>query len=164
MTISLIAAMSRNHVIGFQNHMPWHLPADLKHFQSLTLNKPIIMGRKTFESIGKPLPNRINIVVTRDHQFKSEGVSVVHSLEEAIELGSTYHEEIMIIGGAELYRQTLSNADRLYITRIDADFEGDAFFPEWDKKKWTLIEERVHQPDEKNLYCYSFLMFERISN
>jgi dihydrofolate reductase len=139
MTISLIAAMTCNRVIGYQNRMPWHLPADLQHFKALTLGKPLIMGRKTFESIGKPLPNRQNIVLTRGLGDINSGVTIAHTLEQALPLAS-----------------------RMYLTLIDTELEGDTFFPEWNPAEWREIEHEDHAPDDKNLYRYSFIMLENI--
>src|SRR5688572_24314058 len=139
MRISLIVAMAENRVIGRNNQLPWHLPADLKHFKSLTTGHSVIMGRKTFESMGKPLPNRRNIVITRQANFRADGVDTAHSLEEAISLAKG-DAEIFVIGGAEVFRDALNGADRLYLTLIHATIEGDVFFPEVDWSEWTLIE------------------------
>jgi dihydrofolate reductase len=129
--LALIAARARNGVIGLDNRMPWHLPEDLAYFKRVTLGKPVVMGRKTFESIGRPLPGRLNIVVTRNPDWQAAGVQVAHSLDAALALAAAAApEEIMLIGGAELYRQALPQADVLYLTEIDAEFAGDAFFPE----------------------------------
>jgi dihydrofolate reductase len=161
MTISLIAAMTCNRVIGYQNRMPWHLPADLQHFKALTLGKPLIMGRKTFESIGKPLPNRQNIVLTRGLGDINSGVTIAHTLEQALTLAKP-KTEIMIIGGSELFQQALPLASRMYLTLIDTELEGDTFFPEWNPAEWREIEHEDHAPDDKNLYRYSFIMLENI--
>lgn len=157
MTIALIAAMDKNRVIGYQNKLPWHLPADLKHFKELTLGKPILMGRKTFESIGKPLPNRQNIVLTNDTEFSAPGCQVIHDLEAVLEL-----PELMVIGGAHLFLQLLPNASLLYLTFIDYDFKGDVFFPEFNKDEWQKVAEESHLADEKNPYAYKFITYERI--
>ncbi len=138
MTISFIAAVSKNGVIGENNSLIWKIPEDLKRFRQLTTGKPIIMGRKTFESIGKPLPNRTNIILTRDKNYKAEGCFVVHSVDDALEAGNGA-EEIMIIGGAQIYAQFLPVADKMYLTFIDKDFEGDAFFPNYNKNEWKEI-------------------------
>jgi dihydrofolate reductase len=156
--ISLIAAMSTNHVIGVNNQLPWHLPADFKHFKQLTLNKPIIMGRKTFESIGRPLPKRRNIIISRQEDYHADGCDVFTSIEAALE--ATQDEpEVMIIGGATLYEQTLPFADRLYLTIVDITLEGDAYFPKWSNN-WNIIDEVEHSRDEKNSLDFRFLTLE----
>lgn len=159
--ISIIAAMSKNHVIGKNNKLPWYLPADLRHFKKITTAKPIIMGRKTFESIGKkPLPERKNIIITRDENYQAEGCTVTNSLNDAIKAaGNT--TEIMIVGGSQIYKQALEVADRMYITIIDEKFEGDAFFPEWDEQAWQEISREDFSADEKNRYDFSFVTFEK---
>lgn len=129
--ISLIVAHDKNHVIGLNNEMPWHLPGDLAYFKKTTMGKPIIMGRNTFESIGRPLPGRRNIVITRNTAYTAEGIEVVHSVEDALELVKD-QEEIMVIGGQQIFTEVLPLADRLYITKIDFEFEGDTFFPAYD--------------------------------
>jgi len=150
--------MANNRVIGKDNDMPWHMPADLKHFKQTTMGKPIVMGRKTFESIGKPLPGRQNVVISRNQDFKPEGVDVVSSIAEAIELLNV-HEEIMITGGGHIYQQTIEQADRLYLTFIDLTTEGDAFFPEFKHLALKEVEREAHQPDEKNKYPYEFVTY-----
>lgn len=163
--IALIWAMARNRVIGRDNTLPWRLPADLAHFKSLTTGHPVIMGRKTFESLGRPLPNRINIVITRDRSFSPAGCLVAHSLDEAFHLG-TLHEasvrpELFVIGGENLYSQALVLADRLYVTLVDAEVEGDACFPDFEWEDWREVE-RLQQPaDDKNAYACTFLTLER---
>ena len=144
--ICLIVAQGLNRVIGHNNEMPWHIPEDLQYFKRTTLGKPVIMGRKTFESIGRPLPQRPNIVITRQQDWQAEGVEVAHSIDQAIEMAKELgdFEEIMVIGGAEIYRQSLPMADRLYITQVQAAFEGDAFFPEYTLDEWR----RTHCDDE----------------
>lgn len=161
MIISLIAAIDRNHAIGKDGVMPWHLPADLKFFKRITMDKPVIMGRKTFDAIGKPLPGRLNIVVTRDTSWQHDGVYVAHSMEDALRAAAEY-EEVMIIGGANLYGQMLPDADRLYLTEIDAEFEADTFFPALDNAQWQEINREQHTADEKNAYPYSFVTLERL--
>lgn len=158
--LSIIAALSRNRVIGKDNQLPWRLPADLKHFKSVTLGKPVIMGRKTFESIGKPLPGRDNIVVTRDPKFHADGISVAHSLDDAL---AQAHDvpEIMLIGGAQLYAESLARAQRLYLTLIHADVDGDAHFPDYDPADWRETAREDHAADENNHYSYSFQILER---
>src|SRR3989338_5065775 len=143
--ISLIAAIGKNNELGKANALLWHLPADMKHFIEITTLHPVVMGRKTFESIGRPLPNRRNIVITRDVKYKKEEVEIVHSLSEALDLFPDQNEEIFIIGGAEIYRQTMPIADRLYITHIDAeDSEADSFFPEIIPVVWNEVSHEEH--------------------
>lgn len=154
--------MSRNRVIGKGNALPWHLPADLKYFKRITLGKPIIMGRKTFESIGRPLPGRVNIIVTHELAYRADGCTVVHSIDEAISIAQA-HEEVMVIGGAKLFEQVLPRAERIYLTEIDEEFAGDIFFPELDRRAWREIQRAAHAPDEQNPYAYSFVVLERKS-
>ena len=135
MKISMIAAMTVNRVIGKDNEMPWHLPEDLKHFKASTMGKPIVMGRKTFESIGRPLPGRHNIVITRQPDFSVEGITTVSSFESA-KIAAGDVEEIAVIGGGQLYKQLLPMADKLYLTLINIDVDGDTYFPEWDDGSW----------------------------
>jgi dihydrofolate reductase len=158
--ISIICALAKNYVIGYKNQLPWHLPADLKHFKELTLGKPIIMGRKTFISIGKPLPQRRNIIITRDKNLIIPGCEIVHSLKEALTLTKA-SEEIMIIGGANIFAQALPCANRMYLTIIQHDFVGDVYFPKWNVQEWKIIECADYTADEKNPYPYSFLTLER---
>ncbi|GAA5216107.1 type 3 dihydrofolate reductase [Corallincola platygyrae] len=160
MKISLIAAMANDRVIGKDNQMPWHLPADLKHFKAVTLGKPVVMGRKTFESIGRPLPGRQNIVITRDPEWTADDVTVVHGTEQAM-IAAGPVEELMIIGGGNIYQQFLSQADRLYLTFIELDAEGDAWFPDYQAEKWNEIESESHGPDDKNRYNYRFVTLEK---
>ncbi|WP_423063146.1 type 3 dihydrofolate reductase [Candidiatus Paracoxiella cheracis] len=160
MIISLIAAMDKNRIIGNDNRLPWHLPADLKHFKAITLNKPIIMGRKTFDSIGKPLPQRRNMVISRQKKLNLPGCEVFSSLSDAIKAVDT-NEEVMMIGGESIFRESLSLADRLYLTIIDHEFEGDTVFPQWDKKAWKIISSETHQSDERNRYGYTFIQLEK---
>ncbi len=157
--ISLIVAMANNRVIGKNNQMPWHLPADLGHFKAVTLGKPIIMGRKTYESIGRPLPGRRNIVISRNHDYKAEGCDIAGSLEEALALVNEA-EEIMIIGGGHLYSQAIPLAKRLYLTFIDLDVDGDTQFPEFEYLDLTEVKREKHLKDEKNPYDYQFVDFE----
>lgn len=157
-TISLIVAMAKNRIIGKDNQMPWHLPADLGHFKTVTLGKPIIMGRKTYESIGRPLPGRKNIVMSRDKDYKLEGCETVTSLEEAIKLVEDV-EEIMIIGGGFLYTECIPQADKLYLTFIDLDVEGDTQFPQFEHLSLTELKREKHYKDEKNPYNYEFVDF-----
>ena len=160
MNIALIAAMAHHRVIGNNNQLPWHLPADLKHFKALTTGKPIVMGRKTFEAIGKPLPNRLNIVLTSNPHWSAEGVTVVHSWEQAL-LACDSATEVMVIGGAQLYEYTLAKATHLYLTLIDAEVEGDAFFPEWDGKEWIEVARTIHPADQQNPYAMEFVSLQR---
>lgn len=158
--VSFIVAMAKNRVIGKDNTLPWHLPADLQHFKQLTLGKPIIMGRKTYESIGRPLPNRTNIIITRDPQFTAEGCKVCHSVAEAFALVAD-SEELMVIGGAAIFAQCFPMADTMYLTYIDAELTGDTYFPAWNAAEWQEVERQNCQPDEKNAYAYSFVTLKR---
>lgn len=161
MIISLIVAMAKNRVIGAGNALPWHLPADLKYFKRVTLGKPIVMGRKTFESIGRPLPGRANIIITHDLAYQAAGCTVVHSIDDAIKV-THGHDEVMVIGGAKLFEQILPRADRIYLTEIDADIAGDAFFPALDSNLWRETQRTACQPDEHNPYSYSFVVMDRV--
>ena len=156
MILSIIVAVADNNVIGKDNKLIWHLPADLKYFKTLTMGAPIIMGRKTFESIGKPLPGRISVIVTKDMEYKSDGCIVVHSLESAIEAVKSY-KEAFVIGGEQIYRQFIDVADKIYLTRVYEKFEGDSFFPDINSQLWQMTEKADYKPDEKNKYRYSFL-------
>ncbi len=160
--ISLIAAMADNRVIGIENRLPWKLPADMKWFRLHTLGKPVVMGRKTFESFGgRTLPERLNVVVTGDTGYQApEGVVVVHSIDEALSACGDA-KEVMIIGGESFYRQMLPQADRFYLTLVHAEPEGDAWFPEFDMHEWQEIERHDYGADEKNAHPYSFLILER---
>lgn len=157
--IALVVAMAENRVIGKDNKLIWHLPADLKYFKQLTSGHPIIMGRKTFESIGKPLPNRTNIIVTRQTEFEADGCMVANSLPEALMLAQQLDSEIFVIGGAEIYQQALFLADTIYVTEVHHIFEGDTFFPEIDSVLWQEVSREKHEPDEKNAYPYSFVIY-----
>ena len=162
MRISAIIAMSTNHVIGKNNQLPWHLPADLKQFKKITMGKPILMGRKTYESIGRPLPGRSNIVISRDAQFKAPGCMITHSIESALATAALQHsEEIFIIGGALIFQKTLPLIQRLYLTLIHESIEGDAYFPELNSAEWQEIEQVDYPPDEENNYAYSFKILDR---
>jgi dihydrofolate reductase len=158
--LSLIAAMDNNHLIGCNNGLPWHLPADLAFFKRTTLGKPIVMGRKTYESIGRPLPGRQNIVVTRNRNFKAPGCDVVAGIDEAMELCASL-PEVMLIGGASLYQQSIDRADFLYITKINHSFQGDTWFPDYDQKVWKIESQENFDPSEHNSYSYSFVKFVR---
>jgi len=160
MLISLIAAMDEQGVIGAGGHLPWHLPADLRWFRAHTLGKPVIMGRVTHESIGRPLPRRENIVVTRRADYTAQGCRVVHTVEQALAAGAP---EVMIIGGASLYAALLPRAGRMYLTRLHHRFEGDARFPEYERRAWRVSERHDHEPDHANPFRYSFLVLERVS-
>jgi len=152
--------MANHRVIGQDNQMPWHLPADLKHFKATTLKHPVIMGRKTYQSIGKALPGRQNIVVTRDRDFQLEDADVVNDLQQAIHACGE-SAEIMIIGGANIYQQMLDKAHRLYLTFIDLDVDGDTFFPDWQGLGFREVTSEQYQADEKNPYPYRFVTLER---
>lgn len=160
MTISLIVAVAENNVIGKNNQLAWHLPADLKLFKNLTTGHHIIMGRKTYESIGKPLPDRISVIITRQENYKAEGCIVVKSLQDAIQI-SKNDEEVFIIGGAEIFREAIPIADKIYLTRIHQSFEGDTFFQELDQNVWEETKRIDFNPDEKNKYPYSFCILEK---
>ncbi|WP_150538398.1 type 3 dihydrofolate reductase [Actinobacillus vicugnae] len=161
MKISLIVARTQNHVIGQNNQMPWHLPVDLAWFRQNTVGKPVIMGRKTYESIGRLLPKRANIILSRS-AFAVEGAYSATSLEQAIELAKTFTnvDEIMLIGGGELFKQAIPLADKLYLTEIQAEIEGDTFF-EFDEQNWQLVEEKWSDIDEQNPYQCRFMLLER---
>jgi len=162
MKLSIIAAMSANRVIGSNNDLPWRLPADWKHFKNLTMGHHLIMGRKTFESIGRPLPGRTTVVITRQTGYAPEGVLVAHSVEQALQMAAG-DDEVFVAGGAQIYQQMLPRADRLYLTSVHEEFEGDTNFPEFEESDWELISEEGYAPDEKNHYPYSFLIYERRS-
>ena len=159
-TVSLIVAMARNGTIGRGNAMPWHLPADLKRFKSLTLGKPILMGRKTHQAIGRALPGRDNLVLTRAQDWRAEGVTVVHSVEEALQRAGA-SAELAVIGGAEVYRLTLALAGRIYLTQVLADVEGDTFFPEFSRSEWREAESSDYPADERHAYAMKFVTLER---
>ncbi|WP_417450782.1 dihydrofolate reductase [Kordiimonas sp.] len=159
--ISMIVAMASNRAIGKGNDLPWHLPADLQHFKAVTMGKPMIMGRKTFDSIGRPLPGRRTIVVTRDTAWHTDGVDVAYSLERAIELAETV-DEVMIVGGAQIYQQALPHADRLYVTEVGLEVDGDAFFPVFDTTEWRETERRDF-PAEGETPAYGFVTYDRKS-
>ena len=160
MIVSLIAAMDRNRLIGNRNRLPWHLPADLAHFKQVTMGKPVIMGRKTYESIGKPLPGRTNIVITRSADFQAEGVQIAHSLKQALEYAAG-EDEVMVIGGSSIYELALPEADRLYITYVDHSYQGDAWFPDFDLEPWRVVSSEAHAADERNSTDYRFVTYER---
>jgi dihydrofolate reductase len=159
-SLSLIVAMDDNRLIGNKNKLPWHLPADLAFFKRTTMGKPIVMGRKTFESIGKPLPGRRNIVITRDDTFSAADCEVANSIEAAMSLTKD-DDEVMLIGGASLYEQTIARATQLYITRIHQSFEGDTWFPEIDLSEWKAVNREDFDADHSNQYAYSFIKYVR---
>ena len=167
--LSMIVATADNNIIGKDNGMPWHLPADLAYFKKVTLGKPIIMGRKTYESIGRPLPGRRNIVISRDESYVpqgkgAEGVDVVTSVEQALALVDSIEEavpEVMVIGGGAIYKHCLPNADRLYITHIKASIAGDTQFPNYDDGSWQQISSELRVSDDKNAYDLDFCIYQR---
>jgi len=158
----MIAAMDENRLIGADNALPWHLPADFRHFKQVTMAKPIIMGRKTFESIGRPLPGRKNIVLTRG-EFSHEGVVTVSTIDEALREASqdTDAEEVMIIGGANLYQQMIGKADKLYLTHVKTACDGDAWFPEVDMREWEVVSQQSVLADENNNYDFDIVEYQR---
>ena len=160
--IALVVAMAENRVIIKENKLIWHLPADLKHFKNLTTGHPIIMGRKTFESIGKPLPNRTNIIITRQTDFEAEGCLVAHSLSEALMMAQQMDSDIFVIGGAEIYKQAMFLADTIYLTEVHYKFEGDTFFPEIDSVLWEETSREEHKADEKNPYDFAFVTLKAV--
>jgi len=173
--LSMIVATADNNIIGKDNTMPWHLPADLAYFKKVTLGKPIIMGRKTYESIGRPLPGRRNIVISRDETYipkgncAAEGIDIVTSVEQALALvdgsdGSDAVEEIMVIGGGAIYNHCLANADRLYVTHIKASIDGDTQFPNYDDGCWQKTQSELRASDDKNNYDLDFCIYQRIIN
>jgi dihydrofolate reductase len=162
MKISLIVAMASNRAIGLNSQMPWHLSADLKRFKQITMGHPIIMGRLTFEAIGRPLPGRTNIIVSRNPSYQQEGCVVVASIEAAINYGCGLADEVFVIGGATLYEATLPLAASLYITQIKQDFDGDTFFPDFDRSNWTEVEREDVVDDAKAGFDYSFLKLQKI--
>lgn len=160
--ISLIVAMDKHRLIGRDNQLPWHLPQDLAYFKKVTMNHKIIMGRKTFESIGRPLSGRENIIVTRDLTYSQEGCTILHSIDEILELSSRSDEELFVIGGAEIFKEILPVSDRLYITEIDDVFEGDTYFPDRKETEWKKISVEKGTRDKKNPYDFEFVVYEKI--
>jgi dihydrofolate reductase len=158
--LSLIVAMARNRTIGVNNTLPWRCPEDLKHFKSLTMGHHMIMGRKTYDSIGKPLPGRTTVVVTRNLDLKLEGCAIAHSLKEAISLCAN-DEEIFIVGGAELYRQVMPQVDTLYVTEIQQDVDGDAHFPEFDRSQWQEVAREARSQEAPQPLSYHFVTYRR---
>lgn len=161
-TVSLVAAMDPARVIGMGNQLPWHLPADLKHFKAITLGKPILMGRKTFDSIGKVLPGRRNMVLSAQPTFQYPGVERFGSLQEVVET-LDFGAELLIIGGGRLFADSLSVADKMYLTWIEHYFKGDVFFPKWDDQAWEITKKETHQKDALNPFDYSFVELRRIA-
>jgi dihydrofolate reductase len=165
MKVAVIAALASNKTIGRNNSLPWRLPKDLARFKALTLGHACVQGRKTFESIGKPLPNRLNIIVSRDTAFKANGCLVANSLPAALELaekGETNQKDtVFVCGGSALYEEAIPVADVLYLTRVEADIEGDAWFPQWNEDEWELVKEEKHEKDEKHEFAYTFATYER---
>lgn len=167
--LSMIVATADNNIIGKDNDMPWHLPADLAYFKKVTLGKPIIMGRKTYESIGRPLPGRRNIVISRDENYFAAGVDTVTSVEQALALvdgsdGNETVEEIMVIGGGAIYKHCLPNADRLYVTHIKATIDGDTQFPNYDDGCWEKTGSELRSSDDNNAYDLDFCVYQRIKS
>lgn len=162
MNLALVVAAADNDVIGVHNTLPWRLPEDLKRFKALTMGKPIIMGRKTFDSIGKPLPGRTNIVVTRQPQLQLEGCVVVASVADALRRAAELHaDEALIIGGAQIYREVLPQAHRIYLTRVHAHVDGDAHLPALNPREWRETAREDYSADERHAYAYSFIVLER---
>ena len=161
MRLSIVVAMDDNRLIGSKNQLPWHLPADLAYFKKLTTGKSILMGRKTYDSIGRPLPNRRNIVITRNANISIPGCEVVSSIDHALEL-TKEDTEVMVIGGASLCEQLLPKINRLYITKIDGVFEGDVFFPKYDDFNWLEVSCESHPKDSSNAYSYKFIVLDRV--
>ena len=160
MIVSLVVAVADTGVIGRDNALPWHLPDDLKHFKRVTLGKPVVMGRKTFESIGKPLPGRTNIVVTRDTNYRREGVTVVHSADAALAAAGEA-EEVMVIGGADLFRLFLPRARRVHLTRVHGNVAGDVHWPPLDEDLWHRSDAQAHPADERHSYAMTFELWEK---
>ena len=160
MKLSLIVAMDKNRVIGREGKLPWHLSDDLRNFKKITLNKPVIMGRKTHESIGKPLPDRKNIIITRNPDYEADGCVVCHDLDAALKL-CAQDEEAVIIGGAEIYRQALDRVDRIYLTEVQAEVEGDVYFPDFGRASWDEIIRDDYVADDNNEYPFSCFILER---
>ena len=158
--ITLVAAMAKNRAIGVDGAMPWHLPRELKHFKNTTMGKPIVMGRKTWESIGRVLPGRQNIVVTRNPEYAAEGCDVVASLEDAVD--AAQGEEVMIIGGGQLYAEALPLADRMILTLVDCEPEADTWFPEWRPENWQETSSRSEQPDDQNPHAYHVIELKHV--
>lgn len=161
--ISLIVAHDPNRVIGSNNKMPWHIPGDLAYFKEKTMNKAMVMGRKTYESIGRVLPGRMNIIVTRNPSYQVKGAEVVSTVDEAIALAKSYHEEVMVIGGEQIFRAVMDQADRLYITHIKNAFEGDTFFPTYSEDDWVLVDKTDEMQTLEGV-TYAYLIYEKANN
>lgn len=160
--IALIAAMSKNHVIGYDNWMPWHIPNDLQYVKKMTSNQTIIMGRKTFDTFKKPLPNRTNVILTSDENYQQPGCKVIHSIEEVLKWNAKDPEQLFFIfGGGEVYRQFLQHADRMYLTYIDEEFEGDTYFPKYDVANWQETSNIKGIKDDENPHDYYFIQYDR---
>ena len=162
--IKLIVAKASNNVIGDKNNLIWHLPNDLKHFKNLTTGHPIIMGRKTYESLGRPLPNRTNIIITRDQNFIDDQIIITHSLEQALAKANEIQEDVFVIGGGEIYKQAMEYVDVIYLTEVHHEFNGDTYFPEIDEESFQEVERVHHMKDEKHPYSYSFITYKRIKD
>ena len=162
--ITIVVAAGKKNEIGKGNELLWHLPKDLKHFKEITNGHPVIMGRKTYDSIGKPLPNRTNIVVTRKDDWFEEGILIVNTLKEALKHAQKIDPEVFVIGGGNIYQQSIEKADRIELTRVDGTFDADTFFPEINPKEWRIVEEQCFEKDETNAFDYCFQTFERIKN
>nr|WP_236839517.1 type 3 dihydrofolate reductase [Beggiatoa leptomitoformis] len=160
--ISVIVAMNPQRIIGFNNKMPWHLPADLSYFRRITMGKPMVMGRKTYESIGKPLPGRQTIILSHQLDLHVEGCQVIHSLAEVLHVLHDY-PELMVIGGGSVYATLLPYAQRLYLTIIEGEFVGDTYFPDYKPENWQVTQRETHAADAKNPFNYTFLVLERVN-
>lgn len=168
MKVAVIAALAKNRVIGANNTLPWRLPADMAKFKQLTVGRACVQGRKTFESIGRPLPNRLNIIVSRDPEFKASGCLVAGSLPAALDTARdapdgavAQRDTIFVCGGAALYAEAIPMADILYLTHVDAEVDGDAWFPEFDESQWEVVSKELHKKDEKNAYDFTFVTYAR---
>tara|TARA_R110000868_G_scaffold69261_1_gene204179 strand:- start:56569 stop:57054 length:486 start_codon:yes stop_codon:yes gene_type:complete len=161
MKLSLIVAMAENNCIGNKNQLPWRLSADLQYFKKLTTGKTIIMGRKTYESIGKPLPNRCNVILTRNAAYEAEDCTILPSLEVAMSM-FVKAEEVFVIGGANIYEQAIDYCETMYITEVKAEVKGDAYFPKWNTSEWREVSREAHQADEKNQFDYDFVTYARV--
>jgi dihydrofolate reductase len=160
--LSIIVAASENNVIGVNNHLPWHLPVDMKYFKDTTMGKPIVMGRKSFEELGKVLPGRPNIMITRQENYSAPNLYIVPSLEAGIEKAKTFGTaEVFITGGGEIFKMAIKIVDRLYMTRVHAEVSGDTYFPEFDEREWDLVKNDRHEIDEKHKYALTFQVWDR---
>jgi len=163
MLVSIIVALSETRVIGYRNQLPWQLPADLAYFRRMTLGKPIMMGRKTYESIGRPLPGRDNYIITRNANYTVPGAQVFPSVAAALASVSGDVEEVMVMGGGQIYQAVLAQAQRLYMTWVEGEFEGDTYFPDYDASAWTLLSSDPHVADHQHAHAYTFKIFQRKS-